>query len=258
MAPAGAPAGTQNTGALAQAPAWMVPLVVALFFIWGFATVLIDHLTPAFKSVFTLNFVQSNLTQFAFFIAYFVVSVPAGVLMTRIGYMKQGSGLNSFAGGHPTLALAGALVSLYWGGAMVGRLVGTVLLAKLKAGLLLTVFALVASLLAITSINSTGGMAFATIILIGLFNSIMFPTIFTLGIEGQGARTPQASGLLCMAIVGGAVVPLVTGAIADRSGLHVALYLPALCYLYIACFGFWANKAQATAAVVAPTAPVSA
>ena len=80
----------------------------------------------------------------------------------------------------------------------------------------------------------------------------MFPTIFTLGIEGLGARTPEGSGLLCMAIVGGAVIPLVTGALADRFGLHNALYLPALCYLYIAGFGFLARKSVADPLEAAP------
>ena len=162
------------------------------------------------------------------------------------------AGLSDFAGGNPTLALAGALVALYWGGAMVGRLIGAVLLTKAKAGPLLTLFAIAASALAVLSINSAGQMAFITIICIGLCNSIMFPTIFTLGIEGLGARTPEGSGLLCMAIVGGAVIPLVTGALADRFGLHNALYLPALCYLYIAGFGFLARKSVADPLEAAP------
>lgn len=124
----------------------------------------------------------------------------------------------------------------------VGRLIGAVLLTHVKAGSLLMLFALAACALAVMSINSTGQTAFVTIIAIGLFNSIMFPAIFSLGIEGLGARTPEGSGLLCMAIVGGAIVPLVTGALADQFGLHNALYLPALCYLYIAFFGFFARR----------------
>lgn len=437
----------QRGGALAQAPAWMAPLVTALFFLWGFATVLIDHLTPKFKAVFELNFAEANLTQFCFFGAYFLASVPSALLMSRIGYMNQAmlglavmatgclgfvpatasgaywpflvslfvlgvgvtmlqvaanpliailgrprhsharlmaaqffnslatfvgplvgamtilrgvgdapditgmsgaqvlqaraaqahavqgpfvviglvllilaavffitrgrvkaapvpapglglellgrprvlfavlgiftyvgaevtignnlatyittldlaaeplgpltdmagasgivAGLSEFAGGHPSLALAGALVALYWGGAMVGRSIGAVLLTRVHAGPLLTACALAAAALAVISINTDGQFAFITIIAIGLFNSVMFPSIFSLGIEGLGARTPEGSGLLCMAIVGGAIIPLLTGHLADQIGLTGALYLPALCYLYIAFFGVHASK----------------
>jgi FHS family L-fucose permease-like MFS transporter len=148
-----------------------------------------------------------------------------------------------------TAAKAGATVAYYWGGAMVGRFVGGALLwLTRKPGGLLSLFAVVAAGLAVGSGFSTGAVAAVTLVAVGLFNSIMFPTIFTLAIDGQGEKTPQASSLLCMAIVGGAVVPVITGALADRYGLHLALLAPAVCYLWIALYGRIARPAEQPAA----------
>lgn len=404
--------------------AWpLVLLVVTLFFAWGFATVLIDTLIPKLKGLFSLNYAEVMLTQFAFFLAYFVVSLPAGALISRIGYVRgiiaglvvmaagalmfspaawlgaypaflaalfvMASGItilqvaaNPFIavlgrpeGSHsrltlaqafnslatfvgplvgaavilksgvttvdpatmsaaaletyrrteamhiqlpflwiaagaavlslvfflvrkspaapssagvqtrlsslklfrrPRLALgalsiflyvgaevsigsvmanylmqgstlrlpaadAGRLVALYWGGAMVGRFLGSGVLRLMPAGRVLAICALMAALLAMTSALSTGPLAAASVIAIGLFNSIMFPTIFTLAIEGLGEETPQGSGILCLAIVGGAVVPVLSGLLADRTSLHTALFIPALCYLWIVVYGLIAR-----------------
>jgi FHS family L-fucose permease-like MFS transporter len=95
-----------------------------------------------------------------------------------------------------------------------------------------------AASLAVVSGLSMGLVAAVTIVAIGLFNSIMFPTIFTLAIEGRGDDTPQVSSLLCMAIVGGAIIPVITGTLADRVGLSLALVAPAVCYALIAVYGF--------------------
>jgi FHS family L-fucose permease-like MFS transporter len=92
-------------------------------------------------------------------------------------------------------------------------------------------------LLAGTSSLTTGGLAAASIIAVGLFNSIMFPTIFAEAIEGFGDDAPKASALLCMAIVGGAIVPVITGAVADRTGIASALIVPIVCYAWIMFFG---------------------
>ncbi len=97
---------------------------------------------------------------------------------------------------------------------------------------------MVACLLVVTSMLSTGWLAMGTIILVGLFNSVMFPSIFSLGVEGLGPLTGKGSGLLVMAIVGGAIIPVAEGALADRIGIHHAFILPALCYVYIAFYGF--------------------
>ena len=140
--------------------------------------------------------------------------------------------------GHMTVKAAAGLVSLYWFGAMVGRFTGAAVLQKLPTGKVLGSVAVVAALLVITSMLSTGWTAMVTIILVGLFNSVMFPNIFSLGIEGLGPLTGKGSGLLVMAIVGGAIIPVAEGALADRIGIHHAFILPVLCYLYIAYYGF--------------------
>jgi FHS family L-fucose permease-like MFS transporter len=133
---------------------------------------------------------------------------------------------------------AAGLLSFYWGGAMVGRFIGSALQQKIAANKILGVAAIVAALLVITSMLTFGHVAMWTIIAVGLFNSVMFPTIFTLGIEGLGPLTGDGSGLLVAAIVGGAIIPELQGIIADRIGIHHAFFLPILCYMYIAYFAF--------------------
>ena len=406
----------------------IVPFVVALFFAWGFATVLNDTLIPKLKGLFELSYAEVMLTQFSFFLAYFFFSIPAGLLLSRFGYLRgiviglvtMGIGYLLFlpaalAGVYPgflaalfivaagitilqvaanpliallgtpetshsrlnlaqafnsigttigpsigaalilstgvaipaaaklssatlaayrqseahalqwpflifaalllvlamiflylrrasvpavdkaagiastfallrnprlafgmfsifiyvgaevsigslmtnylmlphTLGLtavrAGQMVSLYWGGAMVGRFIGSAVLRSVRAGPALTFCAVVACLLAVTSCASAGWLAACSLIAIGLFNSIQFPTIFTIAIEGENGDTPQASALLCMAIVGGALIPLVTGALADRAGLPLSLLVPAGCYVWIATYG-WIGRNPATKA----------
>jgi len=404
----------------------LVLLVVTLFFAWGFATVLIDSLIPKLRGLYSLNYAEAMLTQFAFFLAYLVISIPAGMLLARIGYirgivtglvvmaagaliispaalfgffpgflialfvmasgitllqvaanpliavlgrpegshsrltlaqafnslatfigpfvgaaviLKTGVGSASPAGmpaaaleqyrhsealhiqlpflwiaggaallalvfwtlrrsavlpssahletrlsslallGRPRLALgalamflyvgaevsigstmtnylmqpgvlhltaarAGGLVAFYWGGAMVGRFIGSVALRWTPAGLALAICAVAAALLASTSALSVGLVAAVAVIAVGLFNSIMFPTIFTLAIDGLGEETPQGSGVLCLAIVGGAVVPLISGLTADRLGLSAALFVPVACYVLIALYGLSSWKGR--------------
>ncbi|MGI4877857.1 MAG: sugar MFS transporter [Janthinobacterium lividum] len=415
---------TDQTSASSSAPSprSLVWLVMGLFFIWGGATSLNDILIPKLKGLYSLSYAEVMLTQFAFFTAYFVVSVPAGTLIARIGYVRglvvglavmaagallfwpaAGSGvywsflvalfvlaggitilqvasnplittlggaagassrltfaqafnslgttiwpyigaqliLGSVAATDPktipaaqlpvfraaetaivghiyigiaivlaiiavifwtqrnvlpqerpdevgffdslgllrqprirfgvlalfvyvgaevsigsilvnylelpaTLALspqtAGERLSFYWGGAMIGRFVGSWLLNRIVPGKLLAVFAAVAVGLVVTSISTTGTIAGWSLIAVGLFNSIMFPTIFSLALEGQGRKTPEASGLLCMAIVGGAIVPLITGSFADATSIATALIVPIICYAIIAAFGLSARK----------------
>jgi len=138
--------------------------------------------------------------------------------------------------GAMTQKVAAGYVSLYWGGAMVGRFVGSALLQRIKTGTLLAVFAATACLLVVTSMLTIGHVAIWSILAVGLFNSIMFPSIFTLGIEGLGPLTGKGSGLLIAAIVGGAIGPEIQGMFADHIGVHHAFFLPAICYMYIAYF----------------------
>ncbi|WP_367347178.1 sugar MFS transporter [Stenotrophomonas bentonitica] len=133
-------------------------------------------------------------------------------------------------------------VSLYWGGALVGRLVGTFLLAKFDPRRLLGIFALIVmGLLAVTMLG-TGNLAKWSVVSVGLFNSIMFPTIFALAIGGLGPLTGQGSSLLVMAIVGGAVIPLAVGWLADQYGLQASFLLPLLCYLFIVFYAWRGSR----------------
>lgn len=132
---------------------------------------------------------------------------------------------------------AGKYVSFYWGGAMVGRFIGSAVQRKIKPGTVLAFNAFFAALMVIISMFTFGAVAMWTILLVGLFNSIMFPTIFSLAINGLGKHTGQASGILCMAIVGGAIIPVVQGVMADSIGIHQAFILPVLCYAFIAYYG---------------------
>lgn len=415
--------------AAAKAAGFMIPFVIALFFAWGFATVLVDALAPKLRGLFQLSYLEAALTQFAFFAAYFFFSLPAAALLSRLGYVKSvvvglviaafgclifapaaQAGLYSLyllalfvlAGGitilqvsaNPLITLLGrpetahsrltfaqffnslatflgpfigsavilqtttvrpdpattsaselaafrqteaagvqnvyvaiatglialaavfwflrkraslpradhapslgetlgllrnsrlafavvsiflyvgaevsigtfltnylaqpdilglsearahALVSYYWGGAMVGRLVGGFVLARFAPGKVLALFGIGAAVLATVSALTVGETAGYSIIAVGLFNSIMFPTIFALGIEGQEEKTPQASGLICMAIVGGAILPPVTGWVADQTSLATALFVPVACYLWIAFYGWSAPRRAASA-----------
>lgn len=137
---------------------------------------------------------------------------------------------------------ASGYVSFYWGGAMIGRFLGAGLLRKFKAGHLLGAFAICTSLLVGLSMLTDGHFAMWTILAVGFFNSIMFPTIFSLGVAELGPLTGNGSGILNMAIVGGAVVPLIQGAIADQIGLHHAFFIPVICYLYILFYALSGSK----------------
>jgi FHS family L-fucose permease-like MFS transporter len=397
------------------------PLVIVtiLFFMWGLLTSLNDVLIPHLKAIYTLSYVQAMLVQFCFFGAYFVVSVPAGALIRRVGYQtgaviglliaaagcalfypasKSGYGLFLFAffvlasgitilqvaanpyvtvlgpastassrltltqafnslgttiapyvGGililsgaaagadrlaamnaaelaayraqeaasvqGPYLALASALailavlfafarlpkishreetgaaaggkasalayrhlvlgalaiflyvggevsigsflvnflgerqiaglapsvaagyVSLYWGGALIGRFVGFAVMRYVSPGKSLAFNALAVIVLVLTGVFGKGAVAMWAILSVGLFNSIMFPTIFSMALHGLGRHTGQGSGILCMAIVGGAIVPFAQGALADSMGVQMSFLLPAACYGFILYFG---------------------
>ncbi len=131
---------------------------------------------------------------------------------------------------------AASFVAFYWGGAMVGRFIGSGLLQKMNTGRLLGICAVCAAGLVGVSMLTTGHFAMYSIILVGFFNSIMFPSIFTLGVAELGPLTGDGSGVMIMAIVGGALIPLAQGAIADKIGIHHAFFLPVICYLYILFF----------------------
>ncbi len=138
---------------------------------------------------------------------------------------------------------AGKLIGLYWGGAMIGRFIGSGLMRVVSPGKLLAIVAVGAITLILISTNTTGVFSGYSLLAIGLMNAIMFPTIFSLASEKLGSRAADGSGIINVAIFGGAVVPLATGAIADLTGsLATALLLPALCYAVIAAFGIYARR----------------
>ena len=384
--------------------------LTTLFFMWGFITCLNDILIPYLKGAFNLTFTQAMLIQFCFFSAYFIVSLPAGMLVAKIGYQKGivaglaiaclgcllfypaaalgvyaiflialfvlASGItilqvsanpyvtalgdpktassrltmtqafNSlgttvapffgsylmfgaagehgaatasasdvqvpylilafsllllalvflylklpklhhtdtntkvFSGGawqyrhlvlgavgifmyvgaevaigsmlvnylaSPTVAglteqKASQLIAYYWGGAMVGRFIGALVMQKISGGKVLAFNAVMAIVFILVSILSSGNIALWSILGVGLFNSIMFPTIFSLALQQLGKHAPQGSGILCLAIVGGAIVPLLQGMLADSIGITLSFLLPAACYLFIAYYGVMGSR----------------
>jgi FHS family L-fucose permease-like MFS transporter len=158
------------------------------------------------------------------------------------GEVSIGSFLVSFLGQDNIASLpehsAGKYVSIYWGGAMVGRFIGAAVMQKLQPSKVLTFNALASVLFIAIAILGQGNLAMWSLLAVGLCNSIMFPTIFSLSIKGLGVHTGQGSGILCAAIVGGAIIPLLQGLLADRSGLQIAFVIPMLCYIYIGIFGW--------------------
>ncbi|OUS01326.1 glucose/galactose MFS transporter [Flavobacteriales bacterium 33_180_T64] len=139
-------------------------------------------------------------------------------------------------------ALLGIFVIFYWSGAMIGRFVGSYLTKVMRPGKVLGIFATMAIALIVISISTTGLISMWSILAVGLFNSIMFPTIFTLAIDGVGELKPKGSGLLCMAIVGGAIIPLICGGLIDTIGFKLAFLFITICYGYILWYGYKNSK----------------
>jgi FHS family L-fucose permease-like MFS transporter len=170
-------------------------------------------------------------------VAIFVyVGAEVSIGSFLINYFGQ-----SYIAGLTALAAAN-LVPFYWGGAMVGRFIGSAVLQKVKTSTLVALCAVVALLLVLTSMLTFGHVAMWSILLVGLFNSIMFPSIFTLGIAEMGPLTGEASGLLVIAIVGGAIIPEIQGVLADHIGIHHAFIVPVICYLFIAYYGWKGSR----------------
>ena len=388
---------------------YLLPLtaMTTLFFLWGFITVLNDVLIPRLKGVFELSYTEAMLVQFCFFGAYFIVSLPAGILVNKFGYkngvltglivasigcmlfypavvvheywlfltalfvlaggitvlqvsanpyvaalgpektassrLNLAQALNSlgttvgpYVGGilffgaagsltataataesvkvpylilaaalltiavvfaflklpeikshkeeldcktkghsltqapHLVMGVAGifcyvggevaigsflvnffgeahiagleehaaaALIAYYWGGAMVGRFIGSALLQKIAPSKAIAFNATAVIVLLLVTIFSQGNIALYAVLSIGLFNSILFPTIFSVAIQGLGSLTSKGSGWLCLAIVGGALIPLIQGVVADVVNIQISFIIPALCYVFIAWYG---------------------
>jgi len=171
------------------------------------------------------------------------VGVEVGLAQFMVGYfgLKELGGLAA--------GVAAGLTAYYWGGALVGRLLGSAMLTRINAGLLLGLFGLLAAASVIFSISTSGKVAIWSLLVCGFFNSIMFPSIFALGITGLGPMTSKGSGLIMTAVVGGAVIPVLLGGLTDTFGFRFAAILPVLCYLYIAFYGFVGHKPTKRATV---------
>lgn len=186
-------------------------------------------------------YVGAEVAIGSFLVNYFndmnlAVIVADNETMMRIANSIASTFNKSFSNSDPK-SLLGIFIIFYWGGAMIGRFVGAYLTKIMPAGRVLSIFAFLAIVMIVVSISSQGLLSMWSILAVGLFNSIMFPTIFTLTLEGLGDLKAQASGLLCMAIIGGAIIPFVFGGLIDSFGFKTAFILTLFCYGYILYYG---------------------
>ncbi len=229
---------------IAEASAVQMPylgLAAALFIIAAiFAFIKLPVIEAASDSGSNANILSDDKNSSAWKYRHLVLGA-LGIFLYVGAEVSIGSFLVNYIGQPDIAGLpeseAGKFVSFYWGGAMVGRFIGAAVQRKIKPGKVLAFNAVMAALLVVVSILTTGQIAMWSILLVGLFNSIMFPTIFTLAIDGLGKHTGQGSGILCAAIVGGALIPLLQGFAADNIGIQLAFIIPAVCYIYIMYYG---------------------
>jgi FHS family L-fucose permease-like MFS transporter len=191
-------------------------------------------------------YVGAEVAIGSFLVNYFYDAGLAPILAENETMMNIANSIAStfnkkFSGSDPK-SLLGIFVIFYWGGAMIGRFVGAYLTKIISPGKVLAIFASLAIAMILISINTSGLVSMWSILAVGLFNSIMFPTIFTLSLEGLGDLKAQASGLLCMAIVGGAVIPFAFGSLIDGFGFKTAFLLTIICYGYILFYGRYKTK----------------
>lgn len=218
---------------------WLGVLMLAIAALFWMYRSALDHAkTEEVKLEGTLGLLQHNRR----------VQLGALCIFTYVGAeVAIGSNLIAYLGEQSVMGLgleaAGKLVAMYWLGALVGRLLGGFILRLAKPGRVLAAFATGAIGLILLSAVSSGAISGYALILVGFCNSLMFPTIFSLGTEGLGEQTPQGSGILCTAIVGGAIVPVLFGLTTDLTGnIRMALIVPVICYAIIALFGLWSVR----------------
>lgn len=222
----------------------LIAAMIALLavFIWRFSARLNRSApppAPAHDSI--LHALQSRWALLGAAAIFLYVGAEVSIGSIMINFLHQPDVLDV------TFEKGGQILSLYWLGAMVGRFAGSVLLRRFRATALLGLAALIAAALCLTVSQGTGLAAAGCAIAVGLVNSIMFPTIFTVTLERSPASAAATSGLLCMAIIGGAVLPRVAGKIADVAGFHTAFLLPMVAYAAIAVFAVMAAKARIAA-----------
>jgi len=213
-----------------------IALVVVAAAVWLERKRLIEVPAPPTPILRAFNLLARPRFAFGTLCIFLYVGGEVAIGSLIVNYLMQSSVLGIAAD------MAGKHLIYYWGGAMVGRFIGSGLLRVFSPGKVLACAALAVVLLLTISANTVGAVSGWSLLAIGLFNSIMFPTIFTLASEGLGKRAAEGSGVICVAIVGGAIVPLVTGNAADLWGLKLALIVPAACYITILAYGWFARR----------------
>lgn len=238
----------EQGASIGHAYMWLAVAMVAIAILfWIFRSALDGAKAEQTKVAGTLDLLLSNRrVQLGALCIFMYVGAEVAIGSNMMAYLSD-KGVMGLS-----LLDAGRLVSYYWLGAMIGRLVGGFILRMFAPGKVLTTFAAAAIALIALSAMSAGAISGWALILVGFCNSLMFPTIFSLGTEGLGEKTPQGSGIMCTAIVGGALVPYLFGQVTDMTGnIRAALLVPVVCYAIIALFGRWAAVNSAKTADMA-------
>jgi FHS family L-fucose permease-like MFS transporter len=222
----------------------MAGLLAGLLILFVLLRRFLIRASPNHRTVARAGMFEALQSRWALFGAaaiglYVGAEVSIGSIM--INFLNQRSVL-----GLPFDDAGAYLANFYWGGALCGRLIGTALLTRIRAGRLLGVCGIVAGLLCCIVLAAHGPVAGYAALAIGLFNSIMFPTIFTITLERSGVSQSSTSGLLCLAIFGGALLPVAVGSVADRFGLATAFVIPLAAYAFIAWFALAARGGAAS------------
>jgi FHS family L-fucose permease-like MFS transporter len=217
-----------------------IALLVLAAVVWVRRKDLVETPAPATPILRAFNLLTQPRFAFGTLCIFLYVGGEVAIGSLIVSYLMQSSVFGAVA------EEAGKHVPFYWGGAMVGRFIGAYVLRLFAPGKVLACAAAVVIALLTFSALSSGPASGWALLSIGLFNSIMFPTIFSLASEGLGTRAAEGSGVICMAIVGGAIVPLVTGNAADLWGLKQSLCVPAVCYFGILAFGLFARRPLVT------------
>jgi FHS family L-fucose permease-like MFS transporter len=170
---------------------------------------------------------------------FFYVGVEISLASICISYCKK-EGISS-------IETAGILVTVYYLLIMIGRFIGSALMSRIKAEKMLVVLGIFGVVLMLVSMGTHGQVAIGSLVLCGLANSIMYPTIFSLGIAELGPLTSKGSGVITIGNVGGAIIPPIFGFLADKVGIHYAFVLPIVCYLFIAYYGLSGYKPSRSA-----------
>src|SRR6202789_3104271 len=217
-------------------------LLVLAIMVWSYRNHLSEHRVPGSSWREALGLVRVRRFIFGAGCMFLYVGAEVAIGSLIVNYLMQTDvlGLGQQA--------AGKHVPLYWGGAMVGRFIGSYLLRLFAPGKVLAVAAAGVMTLLFISSHTTGAVSGWSLLAIGLCNSIMFPAIFSLASEGLGPRSASASGIIAVAIVGGAVIPPLTGHVADVFSLRTALLVPAICHVGILAYGIYARRPAAAAA----------